>query len=297
MNRTAPAFLEPPRRVVSLVPSFTESLFDLGFGQAVVGVTDFCLHPTEKLKDLPRLGGTKNARPADIQALQPDLVVANQEENTPQGIRALEQAGLTVWLTFPQSVAEALQDLRTLSDMFQSRNAYIAIDMLERSLDFARAAREDLPPIRYFCPIWQGQSGAENWYMTFNHQTYMHDLLAYFGGQNCFADRVRRHPLEADLGLAPPQPAPETEVDTRYPRVSLSEIRAADPEIILLPSEPFEFNETHRQQLLETLAGTSAVKNNRIHLLDGSLLTWHGTRIGKALPVLEELFTSDYPAE
>ncbi len=294
MNRVAPYFLEPPRRVVSLVPSMTESLFDLGFGQSVIGITDYCIHPVDKLINLPRIGGTKNARPAEIINLKPGLVIANQEENTPALIKALEEANITVWLTFPQTVADALQDLRTLTDMFQSRNAYVAIDMLERNLDFAQRAREDQPKLKYFCPIWQG----ENWYMTFNQHTYIDDLLSYFGGLNCFAERERRYPLEADLGLPPAafgsqtESPPDEQKDTRYPRVPLTEIIAAQPEIILLPDEPFEFNESHREQMLETFKDTPAVQNNRIYLIDGSLITWHGTRIGKALPILEEIFTS-----
>ena len=87
-----PFFLTPPKRIVSLVPSMTESLFDLGFGATVVGVTDYCIHPAEGLRGLPRLGGPKNPRLADLCALQPDLVIANPEENTRRAIEAAQKA-------------------------------------------------------------------------------------------------------------------------------------------------------------------------------------------------------------
>jgi ABC-type Fe3+-hydroxamate transport system substrate-binding protein len=104
----------PPRRVVSLVPSMTESLFALGFGATVVGATDYCIHPAEQLEDMPRVGGPKNPDIDQVVALRPDLVFVNQEENTRQLVEALLEAGLQVWLTFPQTVDEAVDVLRPL---------------------------------------------------------------------------------------------------------------------------------------------------------------------------------------
>jgi ABC-type Fe3+-hydroxamate transport system substrate-binding protein len=281
-------FLTPPTRVVSLVPSITESLFDLGFGEAVVGATDYCVHPAQKASALEKVGGTKNARVEDILALQPELVIASQEENTPAIVQALEAAGITVWLTFPKTVDDTLADLRRLADIFQSNNAYLAVDMLEKTVEFARAVAADGEHPRVFCPIWRGEQDSQPWYMTCNAETYTSDLLALFGGENVFAARLRRYPLESDLKNEAGE-APEGR-DTRYPRVSLAEIRAAQPELILLPSEPFAFGENHLEEIKILLAETPAVKNDRIRLLDGSLLTWPGTRLGKALEQLPEFF-------
>ena len=125
--------------------------------------------------------------------------------------------------------------------------------------------------------------------MTFNHQTYASDVLRLSGGENIFADRQRLYPLEADLGGATPEDPGER--DTRYPRVKLDEILAANPELILLPSEPFSFNEAHRLRINETLAETQAVQSGEVYLVDGSLITWHGTRLARALQVLPSLFT------
>ena len=109
----------------------------------------------------------------------------------------------------------------------------------------------------------------------------MHDLLRLFGGHNVFSTRQRRYPLEADLGLCEPQDP--SGKDTRYPRLIRNEVIAGNPEVILLPSEPFVFDENHRQAFIHQFEETQAVKNNQVILIDGSLLTWHGTRLGKAL--------------
>jgi iron complex transport system substrate-binding protein len=282
-------FPTPPSRIVSLVPSMTESLFDLGFGDSVIGITDYCVHPADKVAALKKVGGTKNARVADILTLQPELVIASQEENTPAIVQALEAAGVPVWLTFPKTVDDTLIDLRRLADIFQSGNAYLAVDMLEKSIEFARAVAADGERPRVFCPIWRDEQDGQPWYMTCNAETYTSDLLSVFGGENIFATRLRRYPLEADLkNEAGESPA---ERDTRYPRISLDEIRAAQPELILLPDEPFAFGENHLSELKSLLAETPAVQNGRIHLLDGSLITWPGTRLGKTLERLPEYFS------
>ncbi len=288
-HKLAHHFHHPPHRIVSLVPSLTESLFDLGFGAAVVGITDYCVHPARALSGLPRLGGPKNPRVDEIIALKPDLVIANQEENTPQVVEALEKAGIFVWVTFPRTVAQALDVLWTLVGLFQSKSAATQLQGLEMALDWVKNAVRERPPVRYFCPIWfEKRSNGQPWWMTFNRHTYAHDLLQILGGENVFAERQRRYPLEADLGLAQAQEPGGR--DTRYPRLGLDEICAADPEMILLPDEPFAFDETHRQEMLTLFKSTRAVQQGRVHLIDGSLITWHGTRLGRALQILPSLF-------
>ncbi len=290
MDNRTPLFLtRPPQRVVSLVPSITESLFDLGFGRYVVGITDYCIHPAEFLQDVKRVGGTKTPRINDILTVKPDLIIANQEENNRSVIEALEAAGFPVWVTFPQTVRQALSDLWTLTRLFQNRTALIRLETLERTLDWAESAAATRASISYFCPIWYGNTETgEPWWMTFNQSTYAHDLLRTLGGENVFASRERRYPLEADLGTQPAQDSGER--DKRYPRVSLNEILAADPELILLPDEPFPFDHRHRDYLLDILIGTRVVEGGKIYLVDGSLITWHGTRLGRALQELPGYF-------
>ncbi len=282
---------KPPKRVVSLVPSMTESLFDLGLGDSLVGITDYCVHPAQKVAGLPRVGGTKNPRLEEIRALDPDLVIANKEENTPETIRGLEAAGLTTWVTFPQTVRQALETLNTLIGFYGSQSAFMILKSLEQAVDWAEAAGGGAR-VRYFCPIWYAQTSAgQPWWMAFNRETYSHDLLALFGGENVFAARERRYPLEADIGGA--QPVPAGERDTRYPRVPLEEVRAAAPELILLPTEPFEFTQQHADEIARLLPDCPAVRAGRVHLVDGSLITWHGTRIARALRRLPELFAGE----
>lgn len=282
-------FSHPPERVVSLVPSLTESLFDLGLNEALVGVTDFCVHPQGALQGLPRVGGTKNPRLEDVLALSPDLVLANQEENTPAVVRQLTDAGVAVWVSFPTTVQGALQVLRQLAELWHSSEALIRIETLERAVEWSQAAGVDRPRVRYFSPIWMEEGSAgEPWWMTFNRQTYIHDLLDLLGGANVFADRRRRYPLQADLGLGPPDDSDGR--DTRYPRVTRAEILEADPDVILLPDEPFPFNARHSRRIEDYLSDVAAVREGRLLQVDGSLLSWHGTRLAKALRQLTDLF-------
>lgn len=282
-------FHHPPNRVVSLIPSMTESLFDLGFGDSVVGITDYCIHPADQLQNLPRVGGPKNPRVDEILKLEPDLVLANQEENSKKTVEQLEAEGMPVLVTFPKTVRQALDILWTLTGLYHSQTAAARLESLEFTLEWIQSA-SPIEKKRYFCPIWQGitHSGI-NWWMTFNHDTYMHDLLDIVGGENVFADRVRHYPLEADLGQIPIQDSGDH--DTRYPRVTLKEVIEKNPEMIILPTEPFEFSESEKSGIQQLMGETTAVKNDQIHLVDGSILTWHGTRLGKALQELPSLFS------
>lgn len=287
-HRKALHFHQPPQRVVSLVPSMTESMFDLGFGNAVVGVTDYCIHPAESLAEMPRVGGPKTPNIDAILDLRPDLILANWEENQRNTVEALEANGMPVWVTFPKSVNEAIEVLWTLTGLFHSREAAVRIQTLELTLEWASSAASEKTPIRYFCPIWYSQDQDEiPWWMTFNRHTYAHDLLEILGGENLFADRQRRYPLQADLGIIEAEDPGER--DTRYPRLIIDEVRLANPEIILLPDEPFPFEDDHNTLLCASLADIEAVKNNRIHRLDGTLITWHGTRLARALREIPSL--------
>ena len=279
----------PPERVVSLVPSVTESLFDLGLGHKVVGITDYCVHPADKISGLPRVGGTKNVGLAGVVALNPDLVIANHEENTQADIEALQAAGVPVWLTFPKTVRDALDLLHDLVRRFSAPQQELRIVAIEKAYEWAvtAAANSESPAPRVFCPIWRDAAGPPAWWMTISGDTYVSDVIAVCGGQNVFADRDRRYPLAADLDpTRSPELAPAR--DTRYPRVTLDEILAAQPEVILLPSEPYAFSEADAD-FWRQFPDLPAVQNDRIHLVDGSLLTWHGTRLGRALQEIPSL--------
>jgi iron complex transport system substrate-binding protein len=283
-----PEITAPPRRVISLVPSMTESLFDLGLGDRLVGATDYCLYPGGAVDHLPRVGGPKDPRIEDIMALHPDLVIINQEENTEEIAEKIQQAGIAVWSTFPLTVRDAVQDLWSIVEIFRDDAPAVKLQTLNKMLDWTTLAASEQTPVRYFCPIWQDHtSSGILWFMTFNANTYPHDLLLRLGGENIFAARERRYPLEAELGQGQPE-EPGTR-DVRYPRVRLEEIIEKKPECILLPDEPFAYNEKYIGIFRESLSKTH-IADIRIELIEGSLLFWPGTRLMRALSELSGLF-------
>jgi iron complex transport system substrate-binding protein len=235
------------------------------------------------------VGGTKNPRLEDILALEPDLVLANREENGRAAIEAMQAAGLKLWVTFPHSVAEAMDILWELARLVTQREAIVRLQVLDLTRQWAEDAVKMQVGVRYFCPIWQDRiEDGLDWWMTFNQETYAHDVLRLAGGENIFATRQRSYPLEADLGLG--EASDPGERDTRYPRLSLTEVRTANPDLILLPDEPYAFGEEDRQRLMALLPDVRAVQAERVYLVDGSLITWHGTRLAHALRELPALF-------
>jgi len=268
----------PPRRIVSLVPSLTETLFDLGLGDRVVGRTDYCVRPAEA-QAVPTIGGTKNPDLARILALRPDVVLVNVEENRRADAQALAARGIAVAVSFPRSVAAAIAVIRDLARWFGLPRPPVLEEIEALVADRRRAVPGRRP--RVFCPIWK-----DPW-MTFNAETYAHDVLTLCGGENLFAGRRRRYPLAADLD--PGVPARPAAGDDRYPRLSEEEIRRAAPELILLPSEPYPFRPEDSEAVRARFADTPAGRSGRVRWLDGSLLFWHGTRLRHALRILPGL--------
>lgn len=267
-----------PRRVVSLVPSITESLFDLNLGDRVVGVTMYCTRPVDKVARLPKVGGTKNPDIQKIINLRPDLVMMNDEENRREDAEALRAAGIPLWVTGPRTVLAAINLLWEIMDIFDESGMVPRVRHIERVMDIVSPAMNAYKPLRTFMPIWR-----DPW-MTFNRDTYIHDLMEVLGMENVFADRERQFPLDADLGETAPLADDDPRVvgrDRRYPRVTLEEIEATQPELVLLPNEPFEFSEADADVFLAM--DIPAAKVSNIYLLDGALLTWHGTRLDAAL--------------
>jgi len=293
-NYTVEAPVEDaPKTVVSLVPSLTESLFDLNLGKKLIGRTEYCIYPEDKVEAIPSLGGTKNPDVQRIIAMQPDLVFANYEENRKQDVEALQAANIPVWVTFPRTVQDVFNLLWNIMYLFDETAMVPRIRLIEqvydRLLNLAEAAAVgEAPRTKVFVPIWFEPL------MTANADTYLHDVLYVCGAQNVFAERERQFPLAADLGQADPLPGDDPRVqnrDRRYPRVTLGEVEAAQPDVILLPSEPFAFTENHIPVFQKL--NVPAARHRRIHLVDGSLLTWHGTRVAYALDRLPILFRRD----
>jgi len=276
--------MDTPQRVVSLVPSMTESMFELGVGERLVGVTDYCIFPAEKVKTIRKVGGTKNVNRGLAISLAPDLVIANQEENTRDDVEFFRASGIEVWLSFPKTMRQAIDEMWELIRRFNVPLQGQRLVMLEKTYEWTSMAAEskESPP-RVFCPIWR----EADWWMTINGDTYVSDVIKVCGGANVFADRQRRYPLAADLDLTQ-QPQEEPERDTRYPRVTLEEILESQPDVILLPTEPFEFTDDDVDYWMQ-FSDLPAVQNSRVHVVDGSLLTWHGVRLAMTLRELPSL--------
>jgi ABC-type Fe3+-hydroxamate transport system substrate-binding protein len=266
MNRGVEPGLSP-QRVVSLVPSMTDSMFTLGLERFLIGVTDYCPLP-ENQTGFQRIGGPKDARVEEIIGLHPEMVFANAEENPESLIAALEQSGLRVWVVFPKNVREAVSDLRDLAMMYASETALQSVVWLDRAVDWLEGSRPQ-KTMRVFCPIWrEGPAEKPDRWVTLNSDTYANDLLSLCGAENVFAGRT----------------------SSRYPPVTPEEVIAADPEIILLPDEPFAFAEEDVAFFLRYMLSIQAVQHQKIRRVDGRLLFWHGTRLGESIRVLPEWF-------
>lgn len=255
-----------PRRVVSLVPSETETVVALAGIERLVGRTEYCEEPRGTIERVPAIGGTKNVDVEAVAALAPDLVLANQEENSQRDVEALIARGLRVYVSFPCTVAAALEHLIVTARLLDLDPARVPeIDALRNALGRAES-RPRGHAKRVAVPIWK-----DPW-MSFDGRTYASDLLRLAGGENVFVDRPRRYPLAADLGRAE---ARDTTRDTRYPRFELEELVSRAPELVLLPDEPFRFGETEQREL--------EAQGLRAELVCGKDLFWYGVRAAGAL--------------
>ena len=263
-----------PQRIVSLVPSWTEALFAFGAGDRVVGVTDYCIHPANQVAAKIKVGGTKNPRLDQILSLASDLVIANIEENRQADVDALQAHGVPVFATFARTVRAAIDELRAIGQLIGAQNSDKIIAPIERAL--AHAPRPAHRP-RVFVAIWR-----DPW-MTANGETYIGDLIETCGGENVFRDRERMFPLAADLRRDPARAVQGR--DTRYPRVSLEEVATQEPDVVLLPDEPYRFTERDAAEL----CALPALRDTRIHLIDGTLVSWYGVRTGRAIETISEL--------
>jgi ABC-type Fe3+-hydroxamate transport system substrate-binding protein len=232
----------PPRRIVSLVPSQTELLFDLGLGEAVVGVTDFCTEPPELPAHCVRIGGTKRFLFDRITALAPDLIIGNREENYREGIERLA-AGCPVWMSDIHTLPGALAMIRAVGELTGRAAPACA---MARDIDAAFAALPACEPLAAAYLIWK-----KPW-MAAGTRTFIDDMLARAGLRNVFAGR------------------------DRYPEVTLEELRGQAPDVVLLSSEPFPFTPAHAGELAAALPAA------RVLLVDAMPFSWYGSRLLRA---------------
>lgn len=244
-------------KLVSLCPSLTELVFDLGAGDALVGRTKFCVHPADRVEAVEKVGGTKNPKVDRIIELAPDLVLMNEEENRREDSAALESAGLRVHTSMPRTAADTAAMVRSIGRAIdRSRAAELIAEDIERRADRVRRDAVRYPPIRYACLIWREPI------MTLNDDTFIAGLLSLPGGQNVFGAR-----------------------DSRYPTITADELHDADPLLVLLPNEPFPFQGKHADEL----ASLSRLPRERFRLVDGEMLSWHGSRTPRGIDYAERV--------
>ena len=238
----------PPERIVSLVPSTTETLHDLGLADRIVGITRFCVHPAPWVRSVPKVGGTKDVDPDRVRALAPDLIVGNCEENTREIFEALDPIA-PVWAPLPKEVDDALQDLVDLGTLtHRTGSARAIVDRITALRDRARRAAAERPPFTFAWLIWRRP------WMASGGDTFTTALLSELGGTNVFASSL-----------------------DRYPEVTADALRDASPDRVLLSSEPFPFKERHRDELAEA----TGLSPERFAFVDGELGTWHGSRLAE----------------
>ena len=244
-------------RIVSLCPSLTELVFDLGVGDQLVGRTKFCVHPEGLVDAVERVGGTKNPKVERIIELAPDLVLLNEEENRREDAERLAAAGIACHVSFPKDSASTAAMVRSIGDALgRSDDAErIAIEIEESSAK-ARAEATGAEPVRFAYLIWR------NPYMTLNRDTFVSALLEEAGGINVFAQSAER-----------------------YPSITPAELVDASPHMVLLSSEPFPFREEHAAELAEL----TGLPSERFVLVDGELLSWHGSRTARGITYAAEV--------
>lgn len=216
------SFSYPPRRIVSLVPSQTELLFDLGLEEQIVGVTKFCVHPLDKVKTKPKVGGTKNFNLDKIRLLQPDLIIGNKEENYQTGIEALEKE-FPVWMSDITMLQDALDMIQSVGKLTEkSLDADLLVERIRNS--FSSIERRATCSVLYL--IWKSP------WMAAGKLTFIDSMLSTIGLENVLKE-------------------------TRYPELSDSQIQALDPEVVFLSSEPYPFKDRHITELKELLPNSS----------------------------------------
>jgi ABC-type Fe3+-hydroxamate transport system substrate-binding protein len=247
----------PPRRIISLVPSWTETLFALGLGNEVVGITKFCVEPAEGVASVAKIGGTKNPDVRAIAKLEPDLVIANAEENRREDVEKIRDLGVAVITTYPKTIPGAAESILKLGKALgkeSEANAMTREIVRNVSAIEASVGVWSRLPFRVFCPIWK------NPWMAFNADTYAHDVLRMLGFNNIFAS-----------------------AGERYPVTTLAEAISRKPDIVLLPDEPYEFKERDVEELKKMLPAGLA---RRVMIVSGRDLHWYGVHMVKGLTTL-----------
>lgn len=251
--RSAAQLKHTPERIVSLVPSQTELLYYLGLENETIGITKFCIHPKEWFRNKVMVGGTKTINIKRILQLQPDLIIANKEENVKEQIEELAQH-IPVWLTDVNCFADALGMIKDIGQLTGKNTA--AKELINKIQTEFPKKNKMKDSIKACYLIWK------NPYMSVGKDTFIHDMLHHCGFKNVFENQKR------------------------YPKVTVEELRILQPEVIMLSSEPYPFKEKHMAELQHQLPEC------KILLVNGELFSWYGSRMLLLPAYIKELMTA-----
>ena len=252
LNRTL-ELKEIPKRIVSLVPSQTELLVDLGMENAIVGVTKFCVHPKDIRKKKTIVGGTKNIKVEKIKALQPDIILCNKEENSIDIVDALKSVA-PIHISDIYSLDDAFQMIRMYGELFevqQKAQSIISIIKKERNAFQVKIKNRPRPKAAYF--IWK-----EPW-MVVASNTFIHSMIGEAGFNNVFCG------------------------EKRYPEIFLNHPKLKEADVLMLSSEPFPFKKKHIEDIKKIFP------ERQIIIVDGELFSWYGSRLKFAFNYFKSL--------
>ena len=241
-----------PQRIISTVPSQTELLVDLGLEEYLVGITKFCIHPAHLKKNKNIIGGTKNLNLEKIRSLNPDLIIANKEENTQSEIEALAQE-FPVYISDIFNLQDAVQMIMQIGEICQaSLEAKNLIQIIKREFgNWNLVKKKKVFSAAYF--IWREP------YMLATKNTFIDNMLLKAGFVNAFSNFER------------------------YPIISAADLKAANPDVILLSSEPYPFKEKHRAEF------QNICPNAHIQIVDGEMFSWYGSRLQYTAQYFQQL--------
>ena len=236
----APPLFYSPKKIISVVPSQTELLHYLGLQDETIGITKFCIHPKEWYRSKTKVGGTKTLNINGIKKLQPDLIIANKEENIKEQIEELAK-DFNVLVTDVNNVEDALQMIVQIGQVTQKEKEALSL-VKEIKNGFAKI-KQPMQKINTAYLIWNKP------YMTVGGGTFINDILSQCGLQNIFADKER------------------------YPEMSIADLLIANCQLVLLSTEPYPFKQKHIDELQQQLPHT------KIILVDGEMFSWYGSRM------------------
>ncbi|WP_316818367.1 helical backbone metal receptor [Pedobacter nyackensis] len=243
----------PPKRIISIVPSQTELLFDLGLDKEIVGLTKFCIHPIEKFAERTKVGGTKKLNIELIRSLKPDLIIGNKEENTREQVELL-MAEFPVWMSDIYTLEDAKNTIKQIAELVDREPEASYLNHLINAgfSDLQTLALQQGIDKTVAYLIWREP------YMLAGRGTFIDDILTMNGLRNVIKE-------------------------SRYPSVDLKELDALKPDLIFLSSEPYPFKEKHLEEI------RAAVPTAKVMLVDGEMFSWYGSRLVKAVQYLFQL--------